>query len=152
MTWARRCRSRYRAIFCWHSMSLGGQCPAENGVVKLRWRPASIACSRAIVAARSESSMKTIALTEETPPRRTQSRVRSVVLLIPSPIVGINDKQTGLRRNTHSLNGPPARADRSRHSTLDNGAQVLRGLDPGPVFAFIGPHRPITLTNLCALL
>src|SRR6266481_5496668 len=50
----------------------------ENGLVKFRWRPASISRSRAIPAARSESSMNTIALTDETAPQRTQSNVRSV--------------------------------------------------------------------------
>ena len=56
-----------------------GQSGAENGVVKLRCRPVSIPLPRAIAAARAESAMKTIALTEETLPRIVHSSVRSVV-------------------------------------------------------------------------
>jgi hypothetical protein len=59
-------------------MSRGGTLAPENGVVKFKWRPASMLRSLAIAAARSESSMNIIALTEETVPCRMQSKVRSV--------------------------------------------------------------------------
>lgn len=61
-------------------MSRVGLPGAEKRVVRLRCRPASIPRSRAIAAARSESSMKTIALTEETVPRRAHSKICPVVL------------------------------------------------------------------------
>ncbi len=49
-------------------MSLTETPVAENRVVRFRWRPASSFLSSAMAAARSESSMKTMALTEETAP------------------------------------------------------------------------------------
>jgi hypothetical protein len=63
----------------WRSATAGGHEVAVYGVVKFRCRPASIAHSSATEAARSESSMKTIALTAETVFRVTQLRMHSVV-------------------------------------------------------------------------
>ena len=51
---------------------------AENCVVKFKCRPASILCWQAMFAARSESAMNTMALTDETALATTQSRIRSV--------------------------------------------------------------------------
>ena len=47
--------------------------------MKLRCRPVAIPCSLAMCAARSESSINTIALTEEIAPCKQQSRMLSVV-------------------------------------------------------------------------
>src|SRR5437870_6109760 len=64
-TGAKRCRRRNRASFRWRSTSGEGHFGDENGVVRLRCKPVSIPSSLAFAAARSESSMKTMALTEE---------------------------------------------------------------------------------------
>ncbi len=79
-------------------MRLAGALMFANDVVKLRCKPASMPCSCAIAAARSESSMNTIALTDETAPSKQQSRIRSVVrrsrpqssaFIIRRPVFGV---------------------------------------------------------------
>ena len=49
-------------------------------MVKFKCNPTSTPCSPAKLAARSESSMNTIALTDDTDPRQMQVKVLSVVV------------------------------------------------------------------------
>jgi len=91
---ANRWWRKYAASSYWRSMSSGGQFGAENCVVRFRWSPASIPRSRAIAAARSESSMNTMALTEEMVPRRS-TRELARWYGDPAPIVGVHNEKTG---------------------------------------------------------
>jgi len=59
-------RVRYTTSLRCCSLMFAGQVGDENGKLKFKCKPASTLCSLARLAARSESAMNTIALTEET--------------------------------------------------------------------------------------
>ena len=77
--WRENGLRRKRASLAGSSTSLLVMGTLVKGVSRFKWSPASIPRSRATAAARSESSMNTIALTDEMEPRSTQARTRLVV-------------------------------------------------------------------------
>ena len=49
--------------------------------------------------------MKTMALTEETAPGATHSKILSVVCGVPSPVVGVDDEKAGIDSKSQKGDG-----------------------------------------------